>query len=158
MVAHGLRILNYCLPDGRGEGRRREGVVGEEEEEGASKQHIYICISTLDLVIRQKTNCLQKHSRGIASITYFPAAQTLANDSPHLFFVLFFFLSLFFLSEAYLNLPGQLVDCGEFCARLASIYLDIITRQFAECRTRACSHIRVNFTRGVDVLWNIAPK
>ena len=126
---------------------------GEEEEGGgASKQHIYICISTLDLVIRQKTNCLQKHSRGVASITYFPAAQTLANDSPHLFLCFFSLFFSYFLSEAYLNSLGQLVDCGEFCARLASIYLDIITRQFVECRTRACSHIRVNFTRGVDVL------
>ena len=95
---------------------KREGGLAEEEE-GASKQHIYICISTLDLVIRQRKNQLPpKHSRGIASITYFPAAQTLENDSPHLFFLFLFF---FFLSEAYLNLPGQLVDCGEFCARLA---------------------------------------
>ena len=30
----------------------REGGIEEEEE--ASKQHIYICISTLDLVIRQR--------------------------------------------------------------------------------------------------------
>lgn len=78
MVAHGLRILNYCLPDGRKQGGR-EGEM-EKEEEGASKQHIYICISTLDLA--GKTNCLHKHSRGVASITYFSAAQTLENDSP----------------------------------------------------------------------------
>lgn len=38
---------------------KREGGIGEEEEEvGASKQHIYICISTLDLVIRQRKNQL----------------------------------------------------------------------------------------------------
>lgn len=81
---------------------------GEGETRGwASKQHIYICISTLDLVIRERKNQLPpKHSRGIASITFFPPAQTLENDSP-------------IFSEAYLNLPGQLVDCGEFCARLA---------------------------------------
>lgn len=34
---------------------KREGGIGEE---GASKQHIYICISTLDLVIRQRKNQL----------------------------------------------------------------------------------------------------
>lgn len=38
------------------EEKREGGIV--EEEEGASKQHIYICISTLDLVIRQKKNQL----------------------------------------------------------------------------------------------------
>lgn len=38
------------------EEKREGGIV--EEEEGASKQHIYICISTLDLVIRQRENQL----------------------------------------------------------------------------------------------------
>lgn len=33
---------------------------------------------------------------------------------------------LFCFSEAYLNLPGQLVDCGELCCTTCSIYLDII--------------------------------
>lgn len=49
MVAHGLRILNYCLPDGKEE--EREGWM---DGGGVSKQHIYICVSILDLAIRQE--------------------------------------------------------------------------------------------------------
>lgn len=46
MVAHGLRILNYCLPDGREEGGSEGEIVEEEEEEGggfeAAYLHLYI--------------------------------------------------------------------------------------------------------------------
>lgn len=91
MVAHGLRILNYCLPDGREEGGRdcRGGGGGFQ----AAYLHLYINPGFSNQT-EEKTNCLQKHSRGIASITYFPAAQTLENDLPHL--LLWFFLVFFF--------------------------------------------------------------
>lgn len=98
MVAHGLRISNYCLPDGREEGKREGGIEGGGGG-GASEPHIYICISTLHLVIRGKNqlppkilwrrrvHCLfsSKHKH----------QKTEANPS-------------FVCPDARLNLPGQL--------------------------------------------------
>lgn len=84
---------------------KKEGGIGEEEE-GASKQHIYICISTLDLVIRQKKNQL-------------PPKTLSGHFTYSLFFsniIIWEWLPIF--SEAYLNSLGQLVDCRELCAQL----------------------------------------
>lgn len=70
----------------------------------------------------QEKPTASKHSGGLACITYFPAAQTFNDDSPPFVYVVFFFSFFFFFppSEAvgwYLDLPGQLAECGE-CARL----------------------------------------
>lgn len=95
MVAHGLRILNYCLPDGREGGGRGRGRGG-----GTSKQHIYICISTLDLVIRQRKNQLPPKTLWGRCIYYlFSGGANIRERFAH-------------FSGAHLNLPGQLVDCG----------------------------------------------
>lgn len=53
MVAHGLKIKNYCLADGREGERKREGG-------GASEQPIYICIkeSTVRIITWKKISCL----------------------------------------------------------------------------------------------------
>lgn len=74
----------------------------ERGVEGASKQHIYICISTLDLVIRQRKNQLPPKTLSGRCIYYLFSSRTNIRE----------------FSEAYLNLQGQLVDCGEFCTQL----------------------------------------
>lgn len=84
MVAHGLRIFNYCLPDGRDEekregGRDRRGGGGGG---GACEQHIYICISTLHLVIRGK-NPLPLEALHVLPI--FPLHKHYKGDATHLF-------------------------------------------------------------------------
>lgn len=101
MVAHGLRIFNYCLPDGRDEekregGRDRRGGGGGG---GACEQHIYICISTLHLVIRGK-NPLPLEALHVLPI--FPLHKHYKGDATHLFSLM-----------GILNLPGQLTDRGE---------------------------------------------
>lgn len=92
MVAHGLRIFNYCLPDGRdGEkwegGRDRRGGGGGG---GACEQHIYICISTLHLVIRGK-NPLPVEALHVLPI--FPLHKHYKSDATHLFSLMCIWIS-----------------------------------------------------------------
>lgn len=91
-------IKNFQLLSARWKRRREEGGR-DRRGGGASEQHIYICISTLHLVIRGKK---PSASGGLACITYFPAAQTLQKRCHP-----------FVFPDVYLNLPGQLADHGE---------------------------------------------
>lgn len=93
-------ITNFQLLSARWKKRREEGGRdrrGGGGGGGASEQHIYICISTLHLVIRGK-NPLPLEALHVLPI--FPLHKHY-KSLPFVF------------PDVYLNLPGQLTDPGE---------------------------------------------
>lgn len=140
MVAHGLRIFNYCLPDGNEE-KREGGTEEEEKEEEAPLSSIFTSVYQPCIWWSEEKNplCLKILWRRVW-ITYFPALQTWQKQ-----------FHPFVFPNAYSNLSWQLVDCGEswFLLRMLD-FRTSIWRQQTRRLNQAWKHLKWHFIQTIS--------